>query len=158
MDSEAGPGAAVQLRQAVPEDVTAIRRLVREAYAKWVPLIGREPKPMAADYAVAVRDHRFDLLFLQGELAGLVETIDEGERMLVENLAVAPRHQRRGLGARLMAQAEALARSRGCTAVRLYTNQRFTENIALYLRLGYRLDGEQDLGGGTVRVDMSKPL
>lgn len=158
MDNEAGASAAVQIRQALPEDVSAIRRLVRDAYAKWIPLIDREPKPMGADYEAAVRDHQFDLLFLEGELAGLVETIDEGDRLLVENLAVAPGFQRRGLGARLMAHVETLALSRGCHAVRLYTNQRFAENIALYLRLGYRLDGEEDLGGGTVRVDMCKVL
>jgi len=36
-------------------DASAIRALTREAYAKWVPVIGREPKPMMADYAKAVQ-------------------------------------------------------------------------------------------------------
>ena len=49
------------LRTATKEDVFAIRALIRDAYAKWVPLIGREPLPMTADYALAVRTHRFDL-------------------------------------------------------------------------------------------------
>jgi hypothetical protein len=39
----------VELRQATAADAGAIRDLTREAYAKWVPLIGREPKPMTAD-------------------------------------------------------------------------------------------------------------
>ena len=38
-----------ELRQAVPADAPAIRELTRAAYAKWIPLIGREPKPMTAD-------------------------------------------------------------------------------------------------------------
>ena len=49
-------------------DASAIRALTREAYAKWVPVIGREPKPMMADYAEAVQKHRIDLLYLDGEL------------------------------------------------------------------------------------------
>jgi hypothetical protein len=58
----------VELRQGVAADASAIRELTREAYAKWVPLIGREPKPMTADYAEAIRDHRFDLLHLERKL------------------------------------------------------------------------------------------
>ena len=148
----------VDLRLAGPEDAGAIRDLTRAAYAKWVPLIGREPKPMGADYEAAVRDHRFDLLYVDGGLAGLIETIDEDDRLLVENVAVSPAFQGRGLGTRLMGQAEAVAAALGHDLIRLYTNKRFAENIALYVKLGYRLDGEEDLGGGMVRVNMSKRL
>ena len=45
------------LRRARVEDAAAIRALSRAAYGKWVPLIGREPKPMTADYGKAVREH-----------------------------------------------------------------------------------------------------
>ena len=34
------------LRRATPRDAEAVRALTRAAYAKWVPLIGREPRPM----------------------------------------------------------------------------------------------------------------
>jgi hypothetical protein len=40
----------------------------------------------------------------------------------------------------------------------LYTNQRFTDNIALYRKLGYHIEREEDVGGGTIKVDMSKTL
>lgn len=147
----------ITLRTAVPDDATAIRDLTRAAYAKWVPLIGREPKPMLADYEAAVRAHRFDLLYVAGELAALIETIDEGDRLLVENVAVSPAHQGQGLGTRLMAQAELVAHGLGYSRIRLYTNQRFEENITLYRRLGYGVDGEEPVGDA-VRVNMSKGL
>jgi hypothetical protein len=76
------------LREAVVTDESAIRELTRAAYAKWIPVIGREPKPMTADYAEAVRKHRFDLLYLNGKLAALIETIPKDDHLLVENLAV----------------------------------------------------------------------
>jgi len=147
-----------ELRQAGPEDAAEIRRLTREAYRRWVPVIGREPKPMGADYDAAVLSHRFDLLYLDGALAALIETVDEGDRLLIENLAVAPALQGRGLGSRLVRHAEDIARARGCRSVHLYTNQKFLENIALYLKLGYAVDGEEVVSPGTVRVDMSKTL
>ena len=50
----------VELRRAGLGDAAAVRALTRSAYAKWVPVIGREPKPMTADYAEAVRRHAID--------------------------------------------------------------------------------------------------
>jgi GNAT superfamily N-acetyltransferase len=148
---------SIELRQATPSDAGAIRHLTRQAYAKWVPLIGREPKPMTADYEIVVKRHRFDLLSSEGVLAALIETVDEGEQLLIENLAVAPTFQRQGFGRFLLTQAERLARDLGRSRIRLYTNQRFVENIRLYERIGYHVDREEDYGVG-IAVHMSKPL
>jgi ribosomal protein S18 acetylase RimI-like enzyme len=148
---------AWELRRAVASDAPAIRALTRDAYAKWVPLIGREPKPMTADYAEALRRHRIDLLHLDGVLAALIETIAEADHLLIENVAVSPAFQGRGLGRRLMAHAEQIAASSGFAETRLYTNKLFADNIALYRRLGYRIDREEVLTIG-VAVHMSKPL
>ena len=148
---------AVELRQAVETDAPAIRELTREAYAKWVSVIGREPKPMTADYADAVRKHRFDLLYVQGKLAALIETIPENDHLLVENVAVAPPFQGRGFGRKLMAHAERVAGSSGFREIRLYTNKLFVENVRFYSKLGYRVDREEEFKGGVV-VHMSKPL
>ena len=146
-----------ELRRAGPADAAAIAALSREAYAKWVPLIGRAPKPMAADYDVAVRDHLIDLLEIEGELVALVECIREPDHLLIENLAVAPAHQGKGHGHRLMAHVEALARTLGLGEVRLYTNKLFAENVAFYRKLGYRVDGESAYKGGFI-VHMSRRL
>ena len=124
------------LQQAVASDAAAVRALTRAAYAKWVPLIGREPKPMGADYEKAVVEHRVDLAYLGDQLAALIETIPGTDYLLVENVAVAPAFQGRGLGRFLMAHAERLAAEQGQAEMRLYTNQRFAENIRLYLALG----------------------
>ena len=147
-----------EFRRATQADVEAIRDLTRAAYAKWVPVIGREPKPMGADYELAIRKHRFDLLYIDDVLVGLIETVDEKNQLLIENVAVSPDFQRHGLGSKLMAHAEEVAASLGYERVWLYTNQRFTENIAFYRGLGYRVEREEDIGEGTIKVDMSKTL
>jgi GNAT superfamily N-acetyltransferase len=148
---------SLELRRAVAADAAAIRELTREAYAKWVPVIGREPKPMAADYAEALRKNRFDLLFAEGKLTALIETIAQEDCLLIENVAVSPLWQGRGIGRKLMAHAERLAASLGYGEIRLYTNRLFAENLRLYLELGYRVDSEEPFKGGW-RVNMSKPV
>jgi ribosomal protein S18 acetylase RimI-like enzyme len=150
-------GQTVELRRATSDDAPAIRELTRAAYAKWVPVIGREPKPMMADYDEAVRNHLIDLLYAGGELAALIEMIPEEDHLLIENVAVSPGFQHRGYGRRLMAHAEELAASLGYREVRLYTNRLFAENVRLYLALGYRVDREEAFEG-RVAMHMSKPL
>jgi ribosomal protein S18 acetylase RimI-like enzyme len=146
-----------EMRQAVMGDAAAIRALTRAAYAKWVPVIGREPLPMAADYGAAVEKHRFDLLYVDGVLAALIEMIPKEDHLLIENVAVAPPFQKRGLGCKLMAHAEAMAAAMEFGMLRLYTNKSFAENVALYQRLGYRVDREEEFRGG-VTVYMSKRI
>lgn len=146
-----------QMRPADPADADAIRTFTRAAYARWVPIVGREPLPMTADYSAAVRDHRFDLMLVDGRLAGLIETQAHADHLYVVNVAVRPDLQGGGLGARLMAHAEGIARVLGLPEMRLVTNQRMAANIALYRRLGYAVTGEGPFNGG-VRVDMAKTL
>jgi ribosomal protein S18 acetylase RimI-like enzyme len=150
------------LRRAVPEDAIAVRALVREAYARWVPLIGREPKPMGADYAQAIRAHLVWVMDRENQIVAVLEAIPHADHLLVENVAVAPTHQGQGIAKQLMAFAEALAEERGLKELRLYTNERFEANIALYTKLGYIETHRQDfpqLGGtSTVAVFMHKQL
>ena len=143
------------IRQATAEDAPAILALTRAAYAKWVPLIGREPRPMLADYDVAIRDHRIEILYLGSSLAGLIEMVPGLEHLLIENIAVAPEFQRRGLARQLMAHAETLAAAQGVSVLKLYTNKQFSENIRLYQSLGYTVDREEPYKNG-LTVYMSK--
>jgi len=113
--------------------------------------------PMVADYDEAVRSHLIDLLYVGGELAGLVETIPETDQLLIENVAVSPAFQGCGYGRTLMAHAEHLAASLGYRKTRLYANKLFAENLQLYRRLGYQVDREEAFKGGFL-VHMSKPL
>jgi ribosomal protein S18 acetylase RimI-like enzyme len=147
----------LQIRRGDAADAAAIAAVTRAAYAKWTAILGREAKPMTVDYEEAVRKNRFDLLIAGGELAALVETVAEPDGLLIENVAVSPPFQGRGFGRMMLAHAEDIAASAGYGKIRLYTNQLFAANIALYLKFGYRIDGEEPFLRG-VRVDMSKAL
>lgn len=142
---------------ATPQDAPAIRDLVRAAYARWTPVLGREPRPMQADYDRAVREHRIELLREQDRLVGLIETALRPGHVWIENVAVQPDCQRRGLGRILLGHAERLAVGSGLPECRLLTNGAFEANVALYLSVGYRIDLEEPFMGGTT-VYMSKRL
>jgi GNAT superfamily N-acetyltransferase len=148
---------ALNLRRAGRSDAAAVRELTRAAYARWVPVIGREPLPMTVDYDARVREHRIDLLHVGDRLVALIEMIAETDHLLVENVAVLPAFQGRGYGRRLMAHAETVATSLGLGEMRLYTNKLFAGNVQLYLALGYQIDREEPFKE-SFTVYMSKSL
>ncbi len=122
---------------AVEADTSAIRTVVDAAYSKWVPLIGRKPMPMTADYDALVAAGRVWVMKDGDAVVGVLVLISETDHLLLENVCVAPEQQGQGIGLRLLAFTEEEARRRGCSEVRLYTNVKFEANIALYLRHGY---------------------
>jgi GNAT superfamily N-acetyltransferase len=146
------------LRRAVAADARAVLALTRMAYSKWVSVIGREPKPMVADYERAVAEHIIDLWEEGGELLGLIEMIAEADCLLVENIAVRPRQQGKGVGAKLLQHAEQLALSLGFDSVRLYTNAAFESNLQFYARRGYREFKRVTVAPGSVAVHMKKRI
>jgi ribosomal protein S18 acetylase RimI-like enzyme len=148
---------ALDLRRAEPADAAMVLALTREAYAKWVPIIGREPLPMTENYDEAVRHHPIDLLYVAGALAALIEMVPGDTHLLVKNVAVSPAFQGRGYGKSLMAHAERIAVSLGLREMRLFAHQLFKENIALYRSIGYEVTREEPFKGGIV-VHMSKRL
>jgi GNAT superfamily N-acetyltransferase len=148
---------ALDLRPATPEDAGRIRDLVRAAYARWVPVIGREPRPMTADYDGAVHAHTIDLLDAGTDLVAVLEMIVQPDHLWIENLAVAPERQGQGLGRRLLAHAERKATALGLAELRLLTNGAFAANVALYRSVGFSIDRTEPFLDGTT-VYMSKRI
>ena len=109
------------LRRAVVSDAKAVLALTRIAYSESVPLVGREPKPMTANYERAVAEHIIDLWEENEELLALIEMIPEANFLLIENIAVRPDQQGRGIGKRLLYHAEQLAFSMSFDNVQLYS-------------------------------------
>lgn len=144
------------IRTAEAGDQTAVRTIVDAAYAPWAERIGVRPLPMEADYGELIADGRVHVLE-NGEVDGLIVLRPLDGVLLVENVAVRPDRQGRGLGRRLMAFAEFRARSLSLPAVRLYTNEKMVSNIGLYESLGYRETGREVIGGRCV-LHMRKEL
>jgi GNAT superfamily N-acetyltransferase len=147
----------VGIRKATPDDAGVILALTDAAYTKYIPRIGRKPQPMTADYSRMVVEDSIWLLTLENQPIGVLVLVYEPENVLVYSVAIKPEYQKQGLGRRLLAWAEQQAVQAGYRSIRLYTNERFEENIRLYERLGYQETGREPLLGSTV-VHMAKRL
>lgn len=149
--------ASLEIRLAQPHEAGAIAAIVMAAYAKWVPVIGREPMPMQVDYDKAVLEHRFDLAVEGGAILGLIETVPHPDHLWIDNVAVAPAAQGRGIGRKLLAFTELRAIDAGYPELRLVTNGAFESNVALYRRGGFVVDRIEDFRNGKA-VYMRKPF
>ena len=145
------------VRPAEPSDVDALRSIAAAAYQPYVARIGRAPAPLTADYAQAVRAGQTWVAVEDGQVAGFAVLVAGPGYLLLENVAVRPAAQGRGIGSRLLGLADEQARRLGLSEVRLYTNEVMTENLAYYPRRGYTEThrAEQD---GFRRVFFRKPL
>ena len=148
----------MSLRRAEPADASAVRELTRAAYAKWVPVSGCEPLPMTADYNQAVSRHIIDLHEECGELSALIEMVVETGHLLIENIAVRPDQQGKGIGDRLVRHAEAVATSFNLREIQLYTNAAFVSNIVFYKKRGYQEYDRKTMPSGRTAVFMRKTL
>ncbi len=137
---------AVKLRPARIKDASGIRALVHSAYALYLDRMEREPAPLLADYPALIGKQAVTVAEVDGKLAGMLVCYRQDDALHVENVAVDPVFQGRGVGGLLMDHAENLARSGNLTKVELYTNEMMTENIDFYEARGYiiRERAEQD--------------
>ena len=146
------------IRPARPEDRAAVEAIVAAAYARYIARIGKPPGPMLDDYAARIADGAVSVFEeADGRLAGIIVLVPKPDHLLLDNVAVRPDRQGRGIGRALIAFAEAEARRAGFRELRLYTHVTMVENIALYTRLGFAETG-RGREAGYDRVFMTKWL
>jgi GNAT superfamily N-acetyltransferase len=146
----------VIIRAARGDEAHAVRELVQRAYGVYVERIGRRPAPMDDDYADKIDRGQVEIADLDGTPIGVLVLIPGDGHLLVENVAVDPSHQGRGVGRALLGHAERTAAQLGLPELRLYTNAAMTENLELYPELGYR-EVVRKSDDGFERVFFAKP-
>ena len=129
---------SLSIRLARPADADAVLALVDDAYGHYVARIGKPPAVMLDDYGRRIADNQAWVSEERGRIVGLLVLEDKPSHLLLDNVAVAPAMQGRGIGQSLIAFAECEARRRGFDEIQLYTHALMTENIALYGRLGFK--------------------
>jgi ribosomal protein S18 acetylase RimI-like enzyme len=126
------------IRLAEACDEPDVKNCAEQAYVHYVPVIGRKPAPMLADYAAQIAE---GVVYVatdeQNTFQGFIVFYAEDGHILLENVAVLPSAAGRGVGKSLMSFCETAGRERGMKAVQLYTNALMTDNLSMYPRLGY---------------------
>jgi GNAT superfamily N-acetyltransferase len=154
-----------EIRLAVAGDIPAIRAIAEAAYRPYVARNGLEPAPLHEDYAARARDGQ--LWVLLEDLAadgsghqrpcGFLVLIEQGDHLLLDNVAVDPAAHGRGYGRALLDFAEGYASWASLPAIRLYTQEIMVENIAIYSRRGY-VETHRATEHGLHRIYMEKRL
>jgi len=147
----------VKLRKATASDCNDVKTCAAEAYARYVPRIGRKPAPIFADFTAQIDAGQVHVAEADGAFAGFIVLYPRNDHIHVENVAIYPAVQGRGLGKALLAFAEAEAKRQGFAAIELYTNAMMIENQRFYPRLGYIETGRRD-EDGFARVYYRKDL
>jgi GNAT superfamily N-acetyltransferase len=151
-EGSAGPPG---LRRATLDDLPAIRAVIDAAYARYLPRMDKPPAPMHRDYGPSVEA---GTTWVTGSPVTAVLTLyPRDDHLYVENVAVDPGAQGRGLGRALMEFAEQEAARRRLRRMALVTHEAMTENQAIYARLGY-VETERRVEDGYRRIYMEKPL
>ena len=103
---------------------------------------------------------RSRLLEDEGATAGLIVLEHRDDALFIFSVAIAPDHQGKGLGQRLLSYAEDVARRHGLRKVALFTNAKMERNIAIYRRFGFIETRRRahPTSAGFVIVDMEKTL
>ena len=146
------------IRLAEANDEPEIRDCAEQAYARYVPMIGRKPAPMVADFVTQIAA---GMVYVatddQAIFQGFIVFYAEEEHILLENVAVLPSAAGRGVGRALISFCEDAARQRGMNGVHLYTNEKMTDNLSIYPKLGY-VKVAQRTKDGFKRVYFEKTL
>ena len=154
-------GGGVTLRRAGDGERAGVERLQQAAYARNRVLLGLEPVPLLADYALLFRDHEVWVLpsvECDGEFqaALILETERTGD-IVIWSVSTAPSIQKQGVGRALLRCAEQRAHELGRDAIRLYTGKPLIHLIDWYGRNGYEVEREEQLAD-RVLVHMIKKL
>ena len=150
-------GSGTDLRPATPADAAAISACAKAAYAPYVSRVGNTPRPMTLDYAEAIRTHQVTVAERDGRIAGflVLSVTPDGFRLFI--VGVDPRDQGTGVGRALLQFAEAEAKRQGHDSIYLSTQEKMTENQALYAKIGY-VEYARRVEDGYSRVYMRKRL
>lgn len=93
---------------------------------------------MVADFASQIaHGDVFIAIDDQGEFLGFVLFYAEERHILLENVAILPHVAGRGVGKELVNFCENAAQERDLGFVKLYTNEKMTENLSIYSKFGY---------------------
>ena len=143
---------------ATADEAANIAALVNAAYSKWIDVIGGKPMPMTVDYAALIAKNCVYSVREEADLVAVLVIWPLDDALYIDNIAVAPTHQGRGIGDRLLAFAEQKARELKLDRLTLLTNEKMVSNQIYYRKHGYAELRREIMPNGRRAVWMQKDL
>ena len=134
-----------------------MKECVIAAYSHYIPRTGLPPGPMLNDYSKVINAHQAFVIKQNERIIGILVLMLFRKGFLLDNVAIHPEFQGKGLGKVLIEFAEEEAKKQGYSEIYLYTHELMTENLNLYKYLGY-IETKRRFENGRPRVYMCKSL
>ncbi len=147
----------LRLELAEVSDLNFVQDCATTAYEKYVERIGKKPAPMIADFESHIRRGEVEIVLWDDKPAGYCVSFNKGDALFIENIALHPAHQGKGLAVMIFEALEVRARQIGLEKLTLYTNEKMHENLGLYPKLGF-VETERCQEGGFHRVFFEKQV
>lgn len=155
----------MRIRVAAESDAAAIAGILREAFGPFEELYttGAYAATVLSERKVRARFREKGRIWVaedNGRTVGTVSVVEEeGRRLYIRSMAVAPSAQRGGIGRGLLREIEEFAREEGFEKLFLYTTPFLHGAIRLYEKNGFGR-GAEEVGGfyGTPLLAMEKDL
>lgn len=128
---------SLKMRKASQDDAKEIVNCVNLSYEKYVSRMGKKLEPMLLDYNQIIKEENAFVGEYEGVIVGIFVLKINGDYISLENIAVNPLYQGKGIGKALMNFAEDFTIEKGFNELRLYTNVKMEENIEIYKKQGY---------------------
>ena len=148
------------IRPALIADVPTITLIARQSFERYVPLIVRPPAPMRANFSKHVLENTVFIAKSeksQGVVLGYSIILQKDEAWLLDNIAVNPWAQGRGIVSALIATCEAFLRDCGAKRYLIYTNEVMEQTLTSYPAIGF-VETNRRLEDRFSRVYFSKAL
>jgi len=145
------------IREALINDVDAVKACVVKAFEIYTSRIGKPPGPMILDFAAEIEARHVWLAELDGQVVGVLVQYETEQGFYIDTVAVLPHLQGTGIGRTLLQFAEGEAMRRGYNSIYLCTNVKMIENQVFYPRIGY-VEYERKFDGGYDRIFYRKQL
>ena len=126
------------IRKAVLSDADPLNACMQAPSKIYTSRLGGQTlPPMGVDYREEIRLFPVWVAESDGTVVGGLILMVEDEHMTIANIAVHPQFQGNGLGRDLMEFGETEAKKNGYSELRLATHILLSENLSLYLHLGW---------------------
>ena len=136
------------------EDSGGLQECMESAYSSYQDrMSGERLPPMDIDYFLEIKDFPTWVAEFSGKIVGGLTMMFEDKYASIANVAVHPEFQGQGLGGGLLKFAETVAKEKNYSELRLATHILLTENVSLYLHLGWK-----EIDRDVVRVYMKKDI
>lgn len=142
---------------AITGDLESIEYIASKAYRVYLDRMDKPPAPMLDDYAGLIHKEDVYVIEIEDTICGFLVLKRMESYVLLDNIAVHPDFQSRGLGKKLMGFAEDESMRMGYSEIQLYTHEKMVENYQFYLSLGWS-EFKRQTGNGYPRIYMKKEL